>query len=274
MILGVDHIALSCEDISDSVERLGRLGYTAKFVQMDVPNAPEKRGFLTAYRPLHSLAYCRNEQGISVELTQHSAPLHSGVSPYQVLLDGPCHGAMDVAEESASASWGSTWRAALGCRRPAMARWDALRTQLWYDARGGESSSGSIRAVLVPVADVSVSQRFWTEGLGCRAVERGTDEDGRAWAHLAFRAPIRAWSLDLVLAASNYGRTEHYLDDSGFPCLAVISNRVTADKETAREMGAREVSDEFQLEVSNNLLKVVMLRGPGDELVEMIELSN
>jgi len=271
MILGVDHIALSVENIVDGVKLLDKFGLRAKFVQEGVPNHPAKRDFLKCYEPLHSIAYCQSEGSVSVELTQHSQPLCDALSPYQVLLK---RGLSDtVAFIGDLSSWGKAWRASLGCIQPVAALSSLFHAQFWYDKRCDDLSSGFIRALLVPVTDLSVSEKFWVRGLGFRVANHGSISGGRDWMHITFRGPVQAWSLSLVLVDGSEAQPPHYLDDSGFPCLALISSRLNKDRELALEMGSRGASSEFCLVVADNPLQIALLRGPDNELVELIGFS-
>ena len=272
MILGVDHIALSCEDVVHGVKLLGEVGYRAKFVQEGVSNHPAKRHLLTSYDPLHSVAYCQAGHSVSVELTQHSSPLRGAVSPYQVLLNGIPSNTIPFIRELPP-SWEGAWRNALECNQPVAVQWCPFHAQFWYDAQHNKPSSGFVRAVLVPVTELSVSERFWVKGLGCRVVTRGVTKDGHRWARVAFRTPLPAWSLDVVLAEDDRGDAPPCLDDAGFTCLAVITNRMTEDQDIVMEMGGRDASEKFSLEVGGNLLRIVVLRGPDNELIELIKLQ-
>jgi len=270
MILGIDHIALSCEDIIYGARLLNEVGFITKFVQNDVPNHPAKRHFLKSYAPFHSVAYCQAERGVSIELTQHSATLYDAPSSYQVLLNRLPAKTIPFVEDL-PLCWGNAWCAALDCSQPAATLWSPFHAQFWYDSKYDESSQGRVCALLVPTTDLSVSEGFWINGLGFRMLKRGVTEDGCRWVYVAFHAPVQAWSLDMILAQSDQIQTLPYVDDPGFSCLAVISNRLIKDKEAMLEMGAREVSNEFNLEVGDKSLKIVMLRSPDNELVEIVE---
>ena len=52
MILGVDHIALSCEDVVVASRQLETAGYHVKFIHQDAPNRPAKRRFLPNFQLL------------------------------------------------------------------------------------------------------------------------------------------------------------------------------------------------------------------------------
>ena len=103
-------------------------------------------------------------------------------------------------------------------------------------------------------------------------LKRGEMEQGKGWLQLAFQAPVPAWRLEVILVESEAARPPAFLDDPGFPCLALISSSLARDQDTAGEMGARESSEEFFLEVGEKVLKILMLRGPDQELLELIEI--
>lgn len=273
MILGIDHIALSCENIIHGVNLLGKMGYRAKFIQEYVPNNPAKTHFLMSYDPLHSLAYCQIENGISIELTQHSSPLRNMNSPYQVLLNSPSANLLPFDDWNLSNSWDVVWCAALGCDKPVAALWRLFHAQFWYNSMYNESSSGFIRGILVPVDSLTVAEKFWCRGLGCRVVNRGMTADGRRWGCIAFRAPIPAWSVDIILAESDVIPALSFMDDAGFPCLAIITNRIDEDRDRAMEMGGQDASEKFALEIGGKMLEIIVMRGPYNELVELIEFQ-
>jgi hypothetical protein len=272
MILGVDHIALSTDDVNRGVELIGKTGFKTKFIDNGIPNLPAKRDFLKLYRPTHSIAYCQSESGVSIELTQHELPLQGVHSAYEILLDtSPVDSVFFTG--SPPPDYKNVWSASLGCGQPVMKMWPSFHTFFWCDTQNNGISSALIRALLVPVTDMPVSEAFWVKGLGCNVIARGVTDGGSNWTHIIFRTPVPAWSLDVILAQSEQVSEPPYLDEPGFPCLALISNSLSKDKEKARSTGARKVSDEFKLEVGGKLLTIVLLRGPDNEIVELIDFS-
>lgn len=272
MIVGVDHIALSCENVAQGAELLRQVGFRAKFIQERVPNPAAKRNLLRSYEPSHSIAYCQAEGSVSLELTAHSRLLGGIPSPYQVLLNRfPDHSVFWEGE--LPPSWESAWRTSMGCIRPRSAKWTPFQAQFWCDAESDGVSLKFVRALLLPVNDLSVAERFWVQGLGCQRINRGETKTRNNWLQVGFRAPVPAWCLDIVLVEMELARVLPLIDDAGFPCLALISSRLGRDKEVALGQGAREASDEFNLEVGGRVLNILIMRGPDNELVELIEFS-
>lgn len=277
MILGVDHVALSCADVTSGADVLAAAGYHIKFMQHDVPNDPSKQSILRSYDPLHAIAYAQIDAGVALELTQHSHPLQPDVSPYQVLFNGLPPDAVPLAESAEEVcalppAWSSIWQRAGVCQRPAAVRWQPFAAQCWYDAQNMTPGTCSVRAVMLPAHDIARAETFWKTALGCRVVERGVADDGTAWVCVAFHSPVPSWRLQVVLVASDKEAPLPCADDAGFPCLALITNRLHSDMEQAFGAGATQGSAEFHIEVGGKGLNIIILRGPTGELVELIEI--
>jgi hypothetical protein len=63
------------------------------------------------------------------------------------------------------------------------------------------------------------------------------------------------------------------LDDPGCPCLALLTTNVEQDLERACASGGHSASPVFNLVVGNRALRIALLRGPVDEIVELIEVQ-
>lgn len=270
MILGIDHLALSCEDIHDAAQILASAGYRIKFVEQDVPNHPNKSRFLKAYRSVHSIAYCQGECGTAIELTQHSARLNEAESPYQVLLGTMSIDGRD--QVSPQHSYESIWQSALGCRSLRRVSWPKLHAQFWYDAASPTSRAAGIKGVLVPVADIATARHFWSHGLGLHSVQDGTTPAGQNWAKLSFKALMPGWSADVVLAEGQCQVANPTLDAPGFSCLAFLSSNLDNDSRRLWDAGATDSTGDFVIELGQKTMRLEMFRGPDNELIELIEI--
>ena len=269
MIVGVDHIALSCADLDTAVNRLSTWGFNARFAAHGIRNDPSKRPFLQQYDRTHDIAYCCAPQGVSIELTQHAAELRPEVSRYQVLFSEMPPDVVDF-QESLPVEWADAMRGE-GSLSPVPGFSEALCAQLWYQQQP-TSRGVHVRGVVLPVTDLDLAERFWVQGLGAMRAEQSSGSP-QTWRKVRFARPVPAWSLDLLLvAAPGYHYTSGFLDVAGFPCLALLTNRLDEDLERACDSGGHSPSEAFAIEVDGNLLKVVLLRGSSDELVELIEV--
>lgn len=267
MILGVDHVALSCADVAAAAAGLAASGYTVRFAQEDVPNRESKAHLLTRYQPLHAIAYCQGTAGVAIELTQHG-PLPEGPpSPYAVLLHGPL--APSEFGEDARDWRSQVWRETLGCAEPQSGRWLTANAPYCYD--GAARLEPGVRAILLPVSDLERSVQFWKTAMGCRVRSRSAPDADRSWILLSFRTPVPAWCLEVVLVQQP--PPEPYaLDARGFPCVAALTTSLEADLAAALQAGASESTGTFEVFVNGKTLTVAVFRGPDGELLELIEI--
>jgi catechol 2,3-dioxygenase-like lactoylglutathione lyase family enzyme len=209
MILGVDHVALSSDNVDRSLSDLTAKGFTLAFVEKNLPNAPEKKPFLRAYHPAHDLAYCRGERGVAVEITRHGGALGGAGGFYGLVFSGPALTGLRV-----------------GC------------------------------------SDAAASRTFWTDGLGFQKS-----------GPLRFSSPVPAWSLDLFLEDARAARDKPFLDDAGSSCVALLCNNIAADLARAGRCGGQTPSPVFSSRVNGRELRIALLRGPSDEIIELIDLG-
>jgi hypothetical protein len=215
MILGVEHIALSCATIDEATGVLEERGFKRSFVERRLPNAPAKKPLLREWLPVHDIASFRGPLGIAVEAVAH------GNNP---TIGGP-----------------------------------------GFDVPGWGTDAGAIANLRIDVDDVAVSVRFWN-ALGFRCADLSQPQ------RLRLRAPVPAWSLDLELRLKVPARRT-WLDDAGFPCLALVTNRLSQDLGRASECGARDVTAPFMAEVAGRSLTIALCRAPSGQLVEFVELN-
>lgn len=241
-------------------------GYDIKFLQERVPNREVKRPFLGFYNPDHSVAYCRGETGIAIELTLHGQEPQRGPSPYQVLMNRR----LEVGDtgNALPALWRPVWLAATGATDPiGLEGPDGL--EFWYDV--DRKGASGVRALMVPVCNIGESVSFWTDGLGCGR-RPGCRLDGGELIRLSFDAPFPHWSAEILLMEADARPIAPLLDSGGFPCLAFLSSDLNADGSRLRACGSFEDTGPFEVTVCGRNLKVGIYRGPSGELVELIEI--
>lgn len=271
MILGVDHLALSCNELSVNLPRVREAGYEVKFIHERLANTATKKPFLSEYKPWHSVAYCQRKDGISLEVTGHAAALSEIPSWYQVLMDQPP--AETVPFRAPLPCSPQIWKNTVGCKGAQAGIWKPFQAQIWYGASGNAGGLGSsVRAVLVPVNHLAASAAFWTDGLGCHVLKHGS-EGRNSWIHLAWRSPIPRWFLEVILLETDVEMGTSYLDRAGFPCLAFITNDLSRDRLRLIDCGARDASEPSSHRINEKSLRLAIARGPSRELVELIEFE-
>ena len=273
MILGIDHIALSCGEIRRASVILEKSGFKAKFCKEGICNHPSKKPFLSIYEDAHSMAYYFSEDSISFELTKHKSPLSGQSSFYQLLLPRKPADALVLSDTLPKEIEliRDIWKDALGESRVEVALWQEFCSPIWYLVDKHSSTSKFISAAIMPVLNLDSSEKFWTQGIGFKNIKRGASGKNE-WCLLAFESLVARWSLRLVFATGLAARKPH-LDDPGFTSVALITNNIEKDYEIITSKGAQEAGEIFNLEVNHKELRVCIIRGPSNELIELIQLA-
>jgi hypothetical protein len=268
MIVGIDHIALSCVDIVKASEELALSGFNIKFIEKDVPNFSGKNIFLERYEQTHSIAYCESENGINIELTQHGLTPGESSSLYNLLFSSVPHDSLK--KVTPDHELGEYWIRSGLFRPPLQSLWPAFGTNIWH-SESSDSEPFSIKGLLVPVSKLSESEALWTRGLNFKVLNRGSIESGKRYIALKYGSPLKTWTLNVLLVESEV--FAYQLDSRGFSCLAFLSSNLERDLEKLTSLGATENTGIFFIDVNGRTLKVVVLRGPNKELIELIELK-
>ncbi|KZM49939.1 hypothetical protein [Labrenzia sp. OB1] len=266
MIVGVDHIALTCADLETGQRALDSLGLAERFADRGVANAPQKRALLSEYGPLHDIAVYDPDNGSAIELTAHDVMHRGGRNGYTPVLDVTVDAvtvepAEDCESECLAAAFGN------GFGRFALSGLDT------YCYLRPVCETSCLHAGVLTVADLDASLSFFSSGLSCKIDRQGVT-GGRRWAVVKPPALMPKWRLELLLVEEHGNVEEHrYLDDAGWPCLACLTTSIEVDAEKLRQASARQVGEIFDLEVNGKALRILLASGPNGELLELIEIT-
>jgi hypothetical protein len=269
MILGADHITLSCEDLTSAVATLAEMGFVARFVSRDLPNHLRKQPFMRRFQPVLSMAFCPTNDGVALELTAQGS-LPGAPSINHVLIARPPPWADDGSRFEADPSLAALWSEAMDCGAPVRRQLPAMQAGVWTSPRAEDGQR--VVGMLVPVVELDRAVRFWSEALGCQLLSAGAT-GGVRWRRLAFSAPVRTWCLDVVLAVTGQVAPEAAVDAPGFPLLGLLSTNIGRDGDHLLRSGVTQTTGTFEVEVGDKQLTVAMYRAADGELIELVEVA-
>ncbi|MBI4061174.1 MAG: VOC family protein [Elusimicrobia bacterium] len=249
MILGASHLTFAAAEPAEARRLLIEAGFKLEFEQRRVPNSPEKAPFLSpSARAAETLdiSYFKGDRGPALELVAYPSPGSSAGRQFIPLfargLPAPLRAGLP--------SWESAPKAALPVA-----------------TAGPTTTEQGLIALACPAQDLAGSISFWREGLGFSASGGGAD-----WARLELPAALPQWRLKLSLFTDERSTEAPTLDGLGFRCLSLLSSELEKDLELLGRTGAVERSAPFALTVNGKKLRAAVLRGPGRELIELIEV--
>lgn len=277
MIIGVDHLALSAEDIDKGAAVLSGWGYKPKFINKDVANSLAKEPYLVSMNKYHDISYCQSAiGGPAVELTVHGSELKGDINgPYEIVFSGKNPG---LKRDQISGKKEYSVKCEILSKifdnhvKPIYLE-DFKTIGYHFNKKEKQSNKFSyIICVLLKSGNLEKSSNFWRNlGFSEKMVSEPTEDHN--WKMLEFKSHVPAWSLNLLLVYScNQNNDGYKLDVPGFTCMALLTNNISKEIQRLRDDGI-EVSDAFTLEVGGNPLKICLATGPDGECVELIQLN-
>ena len=258
MIIGVDHIAMSCLSFDRSVNFFHDAGYSIKFINSNVPNPQAKTPFLYKYNNLHSVAFCQSAKGLPIELIQHGKAFAVSVGAFLPVFTHLPKDAQLLRDDM--------WNIEGMKQKFCQFRGSSTIAMVEADVLEDETSL-YITQVVLPCNDLNASRNFWNK-IGFRTI----GDSGKA-NELLFTAPIPQWNLKLHLVETD-NPNNSMLDSQGFPCLALLSTQINEDLLQLTQNGINEFLGPFEIRIDGKDLQLAMLRGPDKEIVELIQFSH
>jgi hypothetical protein len=117
--------------------------------------------------------------------------------------------------------------------------------------------------VQLRVRDLDLERGFFAQSLPCNVTGDVIE----------IRGAFPAWSMNLKLVADAAAPVLPLLDVDGFSCLAFYSNNVGEDCQRLVALGARDATEEFEIELDGRNMSIVMLRSPGGAILELVKVN-
>ena len=269
MIIGIDHISLSCNDIYSAQPEIRNLGYKLKFQEINVYNNPAKIPFLQDFEDRHSLAFFQHETNIPIELIQHKKPLENISSPYHVLLNpmfenSQKHGKVEIQLDK-------VFNTSLYNMKVNSYVWKKQNALFWHDDSNTNLNLGGA-FICIPAINILRSEEFWTNIFGFKLVSRSPIKTTPQWTYLSHKSLIsNSPSIDLFIVDTKTPVKPSFLDDPGFTSLAFISTSIEKDFKKLMAYHPIEYSKEFNLNINSKELKIRIVRNHDQSLIELIE---
>jgi hypothetical protein len=125
-------------------------------------------------------------------------------------------------------------------------------------------------AVAFAAGDLAAAIEFWGKGLGFGLIESNE-------RHAVMRPPALSpnWRMDIVLVASGSGvQRDGMLDDAGWNCISLLTSKLETAAARALAHGGKQPTDRWSQLVDGRLLDIQFIRGPGGEVIELLDSNS
>lgn len=265
MILGFEHVTLSCDDVEAAVTALSKFGYSPSLAPCWVENHAAKTPLLHDYQPTMHVALLDCLKRTRIEIARQSNVKEHGEGSYGIILG--------AAGEVGDHDFKSTHELVCGSRLLTKIELAALPSTAVYVDGSTSAAAGErgIKGVSFRTADIAASCAFWSELLGVEP-ER-SEAVRRRTVTLPFEAAFPRWSLDLHFFEIAASDQPQMLDDQGFTNLALIVSDLSYDRDAFIAAGAEVITGVFSIEIGGQSVLAELFRGPSGQIIEVVQIS-
>jgi len=250
MIIKIDHIALSSGDFEKTFKTLDLLGYERVFFEQNVPNLLIKRELLAKFSPSHSISLLKCGENLNIEILNHGN-INSGKSFIIPIFENT----------------------------PASFLNNLVRIEdLYSTSEKNYGFNADIQVLNKPdcsgfiftkikmlTENILDSVIFWKH-FGFK-LTTCTDES----AILEFSSIINRNPYQLHLKRVEHVKTESFLDDAGFNCIAFVSTSLKRDMTFFKDQNI-PITDIGTLTLDNKKINLFFCKGLYGEPIEIVEV--
>lgn len=265
-ILGISHICVNSNNLEATLQDLKILNYNLLFKENHLPVSNEKMPFLRTKVDYHDSMFFKSTNNIGLEVINHGTRTNNVGSynilfyvdkNYQYLLDG-----------NHDSEIKSIIKNVFGAKIHRV-QLSSLDTPFYYsyDERFDDTST-----IVLECINLSTSSKFWQDNLGFKLIK--SNEHNPKLHLLEFSSPIKNWCARLLLIETRLEPNEPFLDDVGLTCVSFITTNIELCLSQMKKSSARHIGDVFDMSIGGKNLKLVFIRGPNSEIIELMEFRN
>lgn len=268
-MLGIDHLCASCLEVEEARGTFERLGFSPLFEERELKTPKEKLPFMRTVSETNDFVFLKSGSGPSLEMIRHHDSLSNNLANYKVVLssspsielsvDEPVPEALEAPLVKVLGS--SPWNCSI----------DRLPLS-FFQPRSNMDGDPKVPMVVMETQHLVSSSEFWEKGLGFSTNSESLN-GGALWRLMAFKAVRPGWSLKLLLVESRNGENrKSYIDDPGWTCISMLVRDIDSTLAHLRSFDLPEYGDPFSMDINKKSFRLCFLRGPSNELVELMEL--
>lgn len=254
MIIEIDHIAISSNRFAEHIESMKTLGYTTSFIEMNRENLKIKTKLLHKFHANHDLALLSSMGNIGIELVNHRT-IHKSDDVYIIpIFENIPHEIIEYIQEKEIDNIG---------------KYGIMKTfdTPIYISNNVNNANLQFKKFVIKTKNIEKSVIFW-KLLGFKIIQNTTD-----LILLEFKALLNQNIYHLYLQKTQDQDKTHFLDDTGFNCVAFISTSSKNEKNFLDHKGITTTNIEKFI-LREKTLDIFFAIGPSGEIVEIISIQN
>jgi hypothetical protein len=244
MIIQIDHIAFAAPDYERTSQILKNLGYQNKFDAKNIDNPKIKKLLMKKFPRKHNLSLFVKKGSINIECLNH---FNSGGTGY----------ILPIFENSINIGNSSVLELAKIIKKP---------IPVCTTKQNNNIIDMSFNKFTINTENIDESVSFWANfGFRRKGLYNGSVvlEFASLFDNCAYK----------ILLRKRTNNERHFLDDIGFNCIAFVSSSCKKELFFFKKKGIM-VTEIENLIINKKRINLFFVKGPGGELVEVVDFEN
>lgn len=265
-ILGLDHICASSKNIKDFFKNNELFNYRVHFIEKNIPVKKEKNDILFGKINSHDVLFLQNSKNISIELIEHHQKTDENIGPYSVIFESNflSNADFNIPKKDKTLKFLST------VFDTQIFKFFDKKTRLSFFWKNSQIDLG-LTTIILETRDLKNSVNFWTSFFNFKVSQFPETSSCKL---LELHSPIKSWNAKLLLIENLDAKIEKsFLNSKGWTCLSFIVKNIDSFLSKIDHSNFLYVGKSYEFRIGGKNLKLVFLRGPEQQLLELIEIK-
>lgn len=264
-IIGIDHVCGSCQNLKEKEKRFKFPGYHLLFSEHDLPINEEKKSILLHDSKYHDVIFLKAPRKLSVEIIDHRVRTAKSNGRYHVLFEGqklPSN------------------RFFINDKDPlidTVCKVFETKISKFLDREFGlpifyreSDQEEGITTIILECKNLEKSSQFWTSRFNFKPFR---SSEKLHYELLELQFPISSWNVNLLLIENKkLNLVKSYINQTGWTCLSFIVTKIESFLSNVDDKVFSHIGEPYKIKIGGKELKLIFLRGPEQELFELIEI--
>jgi hypothetical protein len=263
-IIGINHVCISSKNILVDSKKFEKLGYKMSFSENQLKIVKEKRQFILSNNEFHDLIFLKSQSHISIELINHHDFTGHKNENYNVILDISKLNHTDfedVKKDPICQLLENEFKFKF---------FKKMDKKISFSFYGQKNSKFNENIIIISNSDIDKSSKFWCTLFGFNEIKSGINNYIN-YKILEFNAPIKKWSIKIIIISKKILNQKKYLNDFGCTCISFIVTSIEDFLKNNEKFEFFSNSKPYDVIIGGKKMKLVFLRGLDNEIIELME---
>ncbi len=265
-ILGLDHICATSKNIRDFSKNSKLFHYEIYFIEKNISVDDKKNDILFGKNISHDALFFKNLKNTSIELIEHHQENDENTGPYNVIYESSSLPSIssDILKNNETANSLSK------IFNSKIHNFFDKQTNLSFFWKNSHVDLG-LTTIILETNNLENSINFWTKNFNFKISDSLKMPSCKL---LQLNSPIKSWNSKLLLIENLDKKTKKlFLNSKGWTCLSFIVKNIDSFLSKINNSDFLFIGNPYEIKIGGKNLKLVFLRGPEQQLLELVEIK-